>query len=63
MTNSDDYNALPIETRKICGSVITEMRIQQLNMEKARLKRRFNQSIAEIIGHIKNLKESLRRKR
>lgn len=39
---SDKYNELPYETRHVAGMVITEMRINQLRMEKERLKKRYN---------------------
>ena len=56
---ADDFNSLPIETRKICGVVIAEMRISQLKMEKERLKKRYRQSVREVNDHIRNLKNFL----
>lgn len=49
------YNALPQETRKIAGVINTETRIQQLEMEKDRLKRSYKRNLQEINSHIKSL--------
>lgn len=52
---SDEFNALPIEVRKIANMVECEMRINQLEMEKKRLKKSYNRNLEEINDHIKNL--------
>jgi len=54
---SDKFNALPREIRDIGCMCQTEMRIQQLGMERARLIRRYHQSLKEINEHIKNLEQ------
>ena len=57
---SDKFNALPKEIRLIGAMCQTEMRIQQLGMEKARLVIRHSQSMKEINAHIKNLEDWLK---
>ena len=57
--NSKAYNIMPESARIIAGRVITEMRIQQLNMEKARLKKSYNRNLREINSHIKSLEKFL----
>lgn len=53
------YNDLPYDVRVI-GSVIScKLRIQHLNFEKDRLKKRYIQSIKEINLHIKNCENNL----
>lgn len=54
---SSEYNALPIETRKIASVLNTQTRIQHLEMEKSRLKKSYQHNLREINLHIKNLKE------
>jgi hypothetical protein len=54
---SDIWNKLPAEIRHIGSMCETEMRIQQLNMEKERLKKRYHQSVKEIDEHIENLEK------
>ncbi len=58
--HSDAFNALSFEVRSICSGVIVETRINQLRIEKNRLKRRYLQSMKEINEHIKNLEKYLR---
>ena len=58
---SEKWNAMPKEIRLIGTMVETEMRINQLLMEKDRLKTRYCQSIKEVNDHIKNLKQRLRK--
>ena len=58
---SKKWNKMPQEIRHIGAAVNTEMRIQQLNDEKRRLKNRYRQSLNEVNGHIANLEEWLRR--
>lgn len=50
---SDDYNALPFETRKITAKVMIQGQIRDLKFEKKRLKTRYNQSLKEINDNIK----------
>jgi phage host-nuclease inhibitor protein Gam len=57
---SDKWNAMPYDIRHIGSMCETEMRINQLMMEKARLKKRYLQSIKEVDEHIKNLKQFLK---
>jgi len=54
---SDKFNALPRDIRDIGYMCQTEMRINQLEMEKTRLIMRHHQSLNEINEHIKNLKQ------
>jgi len=54
---SDKFNALPRDIRDIGCMCQTEMRINQLEMEKTRLIMRHHQSLNEINEHIKNLKQ------
>ena len=56
---SDKWNRLPEETRLIGAMCSTEQRINQLEVEKARLKKRYLESVREINSHIKNLKHWL----
>lgn len=58
---SGKFNALPIEVRTIGAALSSQQRIQHLNFEKARLKRRYRESLAEINLHIKNCEEHLAR--
>lgn len=57
---SAEFNALPPEIRTIGAAMQLRTRIQHLKFEKARLKRRYTQSVAEINDHIKNCEHSLR---
>ena len=57
---SEAFNKLPIEIRHVGAMNEAEMRINQLKIEKNRLKKRYDQSIVEINQHIKNLEEWLR---
>ena len=54
---SDAWNELPPETRHIGAMTEAEMRIQQLLFEKARLKKHYLASVAEVDAHIKSLRE------
>ena len=59
-TLSDRFNALPFEIREIgCGMELMT-RIQQLEMEKVRLKKRYDQSVHEINDHIENCEKALK---
>ena len=53
---SDRFNELPIEVRHIVSMVESEMRINQLEAEKLRLKRSYDRNLKEINQHIANLK-------
>lgn len=53
------WNALPSEVGRIGYMVQAEMRIQQLKMELARLKKRYFQSTKKIKNHIANLEQWL----
>ena len=53
---SDRFNELPIEVRHIASMVESEMRINQLEAEKLRLKRSYDRNVKEINQHIANLK-------
>ena len=57
---AEAFNALPYEIRHIGAMCEAEMRINQLKMEKDRLKRAYERSLSEINGHIKNLEDYLR---
>jgi len=54
---SDKFNDLPIEIRHIGSMCEAEMRINQLKIEKSRLKKRYNKSVSEVNAHIKNLEK------
>jgi len=54
------FNALPYETRLIGAAMESRTRIQQLRIEKDRLKRRYDQSIKEIDLHILNCEAHLK---
>jgi len=56
---SDRWNELPYEIRHIGSMTDAELRINQLLIEKARLKKRYTQSCDEINAHIKNLRDWL----
>ena len=58
---SDKWNKLPIEIRKVGSMCETEMRINQLEIEKDRLKRRYEQSVGEINAHIRSLQDWIKR--
>jgi len=58
---TDEWNKLPYEIRHIGSMCGAEMRINQLEMEKDRLKRRYDQSLKEINEHIKNLEDWITR--
>ena len=51
---SKEFNALPEEVRTIGCAMEARTRIQQLEMEKDRLKKRYRQSVGEIDAHIEN---------
>ena len=53
---SDRFNELHIEVRHIVSMVESEMRINQLEAEKLRLKRSYDRNLKEINQHIANLK-------
>jgi len=55
----EKFNALSPEIRKIGSASEAQLRIQHLNFEKARLKSRYSQSLAEINSHIKNCEKWL----
>jgi hypothetical protein len=54
------FNGLPREVRRISTALECKTRIQHLNMEKDRLKRRHAQSVKEINDHIANCASHLR---
>ena len=56
---SDEYNKLPYEVRVIGSMTETEMRINQLLMEKKRVQKFYRAHIQEIDGHIANLRHWL----
>jgi hypothetical protein len=51
---SKDFNSLPEDVRTIGCVLEARTRIQQLEMEKERLKKHYRQSVDEIDGHIEN---------
>lgn len=51
---TEKFNNLSPEIRKIGSASEAQLRIQHLNFEKGRLKKRYDQSIKEINDHIKN---------
>ena len=53
---TEKWNALPYEIRHIGSMVESQMRINQLEMEKNRLKRAYQRSVREANAHIKNLR-------
>ena len=53
------FNKLPRDVRHIAAMNETSMRINQLEMEKSRLKKHYRQSVREINDHIKNLEDWL----
>lgn len=53
------FNALPIEIRTIGSAMEAKVRIQQLKIEKDRLKRMYLKSCKEINSHIKNCEKWL----
>jgi len=58
---SEKFNSLTPEIREIISCSETKLRIQHLNFEKTRLKKRYNQSLSEINDHIKNCEDWLNR--
>lgn len=56
---NEKFNALSPEIRKIGCAQEAQLRIQHLNFEKSRLKKRYTQSVAEINEHIKNCEKTL----
>lgn len=54
---TDKWNALPYEVRHIGSMREAEMRINQLLMEKGRIKKRYDQSMKEVNDHIRSLKK------
>lgn len=57
---SEKFNELSPEIRTIGAAAEAQLRIQHLNFEKSRLKKRYDQSIKEINDHIKNCERWLR---
>lgn len=58
---SDAWNELPYDIRHIGAMCEYELRIQHLQMEKNRLKKRYTQSLKEINEHIKNIQDWIKR--
>lgn len=56
---SEEYNSLPIETKRLGSIMESRMRMNQLIMEKGRLKKRYKQSMEEVDDHIRNLKKRI----
>jgi len=56
---TEKFNSLSPEIRKIGSASEAQLRIQHLNLEKDRLKKRYTQSVAEINSHIKNCEKWL----
>lgn len=56
---SERFNALGPKIRIIGCAAEAKLRIQHLNFEKSRLKKRYDQSVAEINSHIKNCERHL----
>ena len=54
------FNGLPEDVRRIGAALECKTRIQHLNAEKDRLKRRHAQSVKEINDHIANCANHLR---
>lgn len=59
MTASEEYNAMPIEVRRITGRILAEHQLRDLRIERDRAVRTYKRHIAEIDEHIKNVKECL----
>ncbi len=57
---NDKFNALPEDVRTIGSAMEIQTRIQHLNFEKMRLKKRYAQSMLEINVHIKGCKKWLK---
>lgn len=57
---TEKFNSLSPEIRKIGCASEAQLRIQHLNFEKARLKKRYNKSVAEINDHIKECERWLK---
>jgi hypothetical protein len=57
---SEKFNALSPEIRKIGSASEAQIRIQHLNFEKDRLRKRYAQSLREINEHIKNCEQWLK---
>ena len=57
---SEKFNNLSPEIRKIGIAHEAQLRIQHLNFEKMRLKKRYTQSVNEINSHIKNCESWLK---
>ncbi len=57
---SKEYNALPMEIRVICSAQEAGLRIQHLNLEKERLRKRYRQSCGEINNYIKTCQKWLK---
>lgn len=53
---TDKWNELPLHIRKIGSKCETAMRINQLLIEKERVKKYYRRHIAEIDAHISDLK-------
>ena len=53
------YNEFPVAFRHIAGMIITEMRVQQLNLEKARLTKTYKRNLRAIDAHIRSLENKL----
>ena len=56
---TEKFNALPREVREIGAAMECKTRIQHLEMEKARLLKRYRQSVMEIDDHIEGCLLSL----
>lgn len=56
---SEAFNALPDETRKIYSRLLLRVEVRLMETEKNRLKRRYNQSLKEINEKIKYMESEL----
>lgn len=61
MDYREKFNALSPEIRKIGAMAEAQTRIQMLNKEKARLRKRYTQSVKEINEYICNCEDSIKR--
>ena len=59
--NKRIYNSMPEDYRVIAGRIILEMRIKQLEREKARVKKAFDRSMTVINKHIRSLENYILR--
>lgn len=60
MTNTEKYNALPLEIREICSQITLEYQIRDLLIERQRAIKHHQAHLREIDVHLANCRRDLK---